>query len=96
LGLGVLAVEASRISDEMLASASKTLAAMSPRADNPEGELLPPIADTAAISKEIAFSVAKVAQEQDFTAELNDQRLREKIEELFWLPEYRPYKYSAE
>ena len=95
LGLGVLAVEASRISDQMLAATSETLAAMSPKANDRAGELLPPIADIATINKEIAFSVAKVAQEQGFAAELSDQSLREKIEELFWLPKYRPYKCSA-
>jgi len=95
LGLGLLAVESSRVSDEMLAAASETLAEFSPMASGEAGDLLPPITDIAKISKKIAFSVAKVAQQQGYATEIGDQNLMDKIEALFWLPEYRPYKRSA-
>jgi malate dehydrogenase (oxaloacetate-decarboxylating) len=92
LGLGLLAVDANRVSDETLAKASETLAALSPLAEGKAGDLLPPLTEIAEISKKIAFSVAKVAQQQGFALEMSDKRLLRKIEDLFWLPEYRSYR----
>ena len=92
IGLGVLAVKAQVISDEMLMAASNTLADASPRA-NGEGEtLLPPLTEIAELSKRIAFAVAKVAQAQGHALEISDEKLMERIEGHFWSPEYRHYK----
>lgn len=95
LGLGVLAVEATRVSEEMLAQASETLAELSPLAQDEEGALLPPITEIAQISKKIAYAVARVAQQQGLAPELSSERLLAKIDALFWLPQYRPYRRSA-
>jgi len=64
IGLGVLAVKAKRISDDMLRIASETLAAASPLANTGEGGLLPPLTQLAELSKKIAFEVAKVAMQR--------------------------------
>jgi malate dehydrogenase (oxaloacetate-decarboxylating) len=92
IGLGVLAVKARRISDEMLRAASETLAAASPLANTGSGALLPPLTQLADLSKQIAFAVAKVAMAQGHALELDDATLRRKIEANFWRPAYRQYK----
>ncbi|MDX3775395.1 NAD-dependent malic enzyme [Chromatiaceae bacterium AAb-1] len=92
IGLGVIAVKARLISDEMLRAASKTLAAASPLANTGKGGLLPPFTELAELSKKIAFAVAKVAQQQGLALELDDDVLRNKIEDNFWTPKYRQYK----
>lgn len=92
IGLGVLAVKAKRISDEMLRTASETLAAASPLANTGEGGLLPPLTQLAELSKKIAFEVAKVAMQQGHALELDDESLQKKINANFWKPEYRQYK----
>lgn len=92
IGLGVLAVKAKRISDEMLRTASETLAAASPLANTGEGGLLPPLTQLAELSKKIAFEVAKVAMQQGHALELDDESLQKKIDANFWKPEYRQYK----
>ncbi len=92
LGLGVIACGASRIADEMLMAASETLAASSPLANTGQGELLPPITGIAALSKQIAFAVGKVAQSQGLALEISDERLQELIERNYWHPEYRSYR----
>ena len=92
LGLGVIAVSAGRITDEMLMAASKTLAEASPLANTGEGELLPPLKDIAKLSKSIAFAVAKVAQEQGLVLKISDEVLQAKINKNFWQPEYREYR----
>ncbi|RVU37114.1 NAD-dependent malic enzyme [Rheinheimera riviphila] len=92
IGLGVLAVKAQRISDDMLRVASETLAAASPLANTGEGGILPPLTQLAELSKKIAFEVAKVAMRQGYALELDDAALLRKIDANFWKPEYRHYK----
>lgn len=92
LGLGVVAANINRITDEMLMVASETLAQASPLANTGVGELLPPITEIASLSKEIAFEVAKVAYAQGLALEISDEQLRAKIDRNFWQPEYRDYR----
>lgn len=92
IGLGVIAVKAKLISDEMLRAASKTLAEASPLANTGKGSLLPPFTELAELSKKIAFAVAKTAQKEGLALDLDDEVLRARIEDNFWTPKYRQYK----
>lgn len=92
IGLGVIASKARLISDEMLMASSKALAEASPLATSGQGALLPPLGDIAGLSKQIAFAVAKVAQQQGLALEVSDEQLQANIERNFWRAEYRPYK----
>lgn len=92
IGLGVLAVKASRITEEMLMAASRTLAEHSPQVRGESNHLLPAITEIAALSKEIAFAVGKVAQQQGHALELDDDTFRHRINANFWRAEYRQYK----
>jgi malate dehydrogenase (oxaloacetate-decarboxylating) len=92
LGLAVVAANISRISDEMLMTASAILAQESPLANTGEGKLLPPLESIVELSKKIAFSVAKVAIKQKFALEVSDTVLLTQIEHNFWQPSYRQYK----
>ncbi|GAA0289261.1 NAD-dependent malic enzyme [Psychrosphaera haliotis] len=92
IGLGVLAVGAKIISDEMIMASSETLAQNSPLVNKGEGALLPDLVDLPRLSKEIAFNVAKVAIEQGHALSITDEEIQNRIEKNFWTPEYRPYK----
>ena len=92
IGLGVIAGKLSRITNELLMVASETLAAASPVANTGAGELLPPLTQLSALSKEIAFNVAKAGQQQGLALEMTDDMLREKIDANFWKPVYRQYR----
>lgn len=92
IGLGVIAVKARLISDEMLMVASNTLAEQSPLATGTGQHLLPPIHQIAELSKSIAFQVAKVAMQQGHALEISDEQLQQRIADNFWKPEYRRYK----
>ena len=92
IGLGVLAVRASRVTDEMLLASSEVLAAASPLASGGSGDLLPPLQQIAEVSKSIAFAVAKVAQAQGHALEISDAQLHARIDRIFWTPHYRDYK----
>lgn len=92
IGLGVLSAKANRVSDEMFRVASKTLAEASPAADGKSEGLLPAFDDLAQLSKDIAFAVGKVAQQEGSALEIDNELLRQRIEDNFWKPEYRFYK----
>lgn len=92
IGLGVTAAGIDLITDEMLMLASTTLAEQSPLANTGTGELLPPIKEIGALSKKIAFGIAKLAQQQGLALKMPDELLQRKIENAFWEPEYRDYR----
>jgi len=92
LGLGVIACDAKRVSDEMLMATSTCLAQVSPMGESGQGSLLPPLTEIAAISKKMAFDVAKVAIEQGHALAMSDEMLLSKIERNFWMPHYRDYR----
>ena len=95
IGLGVLAAEATRVTNAMLMAASRALADCSPLGRDGEGPLLPSLTDIHSVSKEIAFWVAKTAQLQGVALQTSDEVIRANIEKNFWLPEYRQYKRVA-
>lgn len=78
IGLGVLAIKATRVSDEMLQESSRALAECSPLAINGSGALLPPLEEIHTVSKKIAFAVAKKAIEQGYALEITDEALHQK------------------
>ncbi|WP_407525113.1 NAD-dependent malic enzyme [Vibrio parahaemolyticus] len=95
IGLGVLAVNAKRVTDEMLMESSRALATCSPLAINGSGALLPPLEEIHLVSKKIAFAVAKKAIEQGVALEITDEALNDAIDQAFWQPVYRRYKRTA-
>ncbi|MGF1689104.1 NAD-dependent malic enzyme [Photobacterium japonica] len=95
IGLGVLAVGAHRVTDEMLRESSRALAECSPLAINGTGALLPPLEEIQDVSRHIAFAVAKKAVEQRKAPKNTDERIKEKINDNFWHSEYRRYKRTS-
>ncbi len=95
IGLGVLAVNARRVTDEMLMESSRALAECSPLAINGHGALLPPLEDIQKVSRKIAFAVAKKAIEQGKAPKNSDDRILEKIDANFWQSDYRNYKRTS-
>ncbi|MGF1723924.1 NAD-dependent malic enzyme [Photobacterium nomapromontoriensis] len=95
IGLGVLAIGARRVTNEMLMESSRALAECSPLAINGHGALLPPLEEIQNVSRHIAFAVAKKAVEQRKAPKNTDERIKEKINENFWQSEYRRYKRTS-
>ncbi|PCI61850.1 MAG: NAD-dependent malic enzyme [Gammaproteobacteria bacterium] len=92
IGLGVVAANINRITDEMLMATSEALADVSPLANTGTGDLLPPLTEISSLSKIIAFKVAKIAFEQGHALALTDEQLTAKIERNFWEAKYREYR----
>jgi malate dehydrogenase (oxaloacetate-decarboxylating) len=92
VGLGVLASEATRVTDGMFMSAAKALAAMSPACQDRNGRLLPPISSLRAVSRNVAQYVAKQAQDEGVARVMSDHELQKRIDAFMWKPAYRPYR----
>ncbi|NHB59314.1 NAD-dependent malic enzyme [Acinetobacter sp. 194] len=92
IGLGVIAVQATRVTSNMLMASSQALADSSPKLVNPDADLLPDLDSLQAVSKVIAFQVAKAAIADGVAPQISDELLQQSIEDNFWKPEYRRYK----
>ncbi|MDQ0509923.1 NAD-dependent malic enzyme [Ancylobacter amanitiformis] len=90
VGLGVLAVGASRVTDGMFMAAAKALADASPARDNPRHNLLPPVSALREVAAQVALAVAMQAHRDgdapDVAVDQIQQRLRAKV----WTPRYVP------
>jgi malate dehydrogenase (oxaloacetate-decarboxylating) len=92
MGLGLIAVNARRVTDEMFMVAAKALADCSPAKTNPEANLLPPFSKIRDVSKHVAQAVAKEAINSGLADYSKKIDLETHIEEIMWIPEYLPYK----
>ncbi len=95
IGLGVLAVRASRLNKQMIWAAAnalshyQTVGHASERSPRP---LLPAISEAAAVAKHIAIAVAETAVAEGLAQVTPSQPLTELIDELFWTPHYLPFQ----
>ncbi|TQI82348.1 NAD-dependent malic enzyme [Serratia fonticola] len=95
IGLGVIASHASRVTENMLMAASRTLARCSPLVREGQGPLLPDVSEIQQVTREIALSVAIAAQSDGVAVEITEEALRNNIEANFWHPQYRRYKRTS-
>ena len=95
IGLGVLAVQATSISDNMLMAASQALADISMEYQKAPGAILPPIKVIREISEKIAYAVAVQAVEDKLALPDTAENLQRRIEANFWLPEYCHYRRTS-
>ncbi|QIO98551.1 NAD-dependent malic enzyme [Bradyrhizobium symbiodeficiens] len=92
VGLGALAVGASRVSDGMFMAAAKALASSSPARDNPKHNLLPPVSALREVAAKVAFAVAIQAHQEGLTADVPIDRIDQRIHAKIWTPRYVPYR----
>ncbi|TFH20934.1 MAG: NAD-dependent malic enzyme [Acidimicrobiales bacterium] len=87
VGLGVVAVRARAVSDEMLTAAATAIGQLA--AENSDGGILPPITESRRVAQHVAFAVAKAAVEQGLAVPLTDDEVEARIEHVSWSPVYR-------
>lgn len=91
VGLGVVAVQASRVSDAMFSAAARALGnEFEINADGP-GRLLPPIEELREVARTVARAVARKARDDGLCDAFGDDALDSRIDECIWTPGYRPY-----
>lgn len=90
VGLGVRAVMARRVSNEMMMAAAHALAA-SVDAEHLGDSLLPPLKEIRTVSRAIAKAVGAMAIEQGHADPLTPEQLDAAIDATMWQPEYRTF-----
>jgi len=90
LGLGILAVNARRVSDDMFMAAAIALSECSPALTDPQAALLPSLADIRGVSRRIAVVVARQAQAEGLAEQTSAEELEMRIDATIWQPEYLP------
>lgn len=87
LGLGMLASEASLLTDEMIGAAAHSLSGIIDQSQ-PGAPVLPPFKYVADVSIKVAEAVAKTAQQQGL-ARAKETDMVKAVRDLKWYPEYR-------
>ncbi|MCK4870624.1 MAG: NAD-dependent malic enzyme [Gammaproteobacteria bacterium] len=91
IGLGILAVKAKRVSDDMLWAATQALYKHAPIIKNINMPLLPKVVDAKKVAMKIAVAVAKQATAENLAA-IKTKPIKELIKAQLWEPKYLPYK----
>ena len=92
LALGILVSKARRVTDNMIMSAAKTLASLSPARTDKNEALLPPIGDSRKVGTIVGEAVALQAVADGVAAAPSSETMRERIEAYVWEPVYLPYE----
>ena len=94
MGLGLIAVQATRVTDKMFMIAAKALASCSPTVDDPNANLLPSLTDIRKVSLVIGVAVAKEAVASGFASPHTAEQIEQKVRSNVWEPIYLPYRKS--
>ncbi|NNM58920.1 MAG: NAD-dependent malic enzyme [Legionellales bacterium] len=92
LGLGLIAVQAKRLTNDTLWAACQALSEFSPIAKDPLAPLLPSLEQAREVAERIAVVVAKQVLDEGNASVEPDTDLETYIKKLMWHPRYLPYK----
>ncbi|MEE9354828.1 MAG: NAD-dependent malic enzyme [Methylococcaceae bacterium] len=95
VGLGVIAVDANRVTENMLMAASKALADLSPRVLGTGQALLPSLAKAREASLAIAKAVALQAMADGVAVSVHEDAVDAALAKNFWEPCYREYRRTS-
>jgi malate dehydrogenase (oxaloacetate-decarboxylating) len=92
VGLGLLASQSRRVTDKMMLAGAKALGDHSPAIRDPAASLLPSVRTIREVALEIAYAIARKAQEEGLAPTCEPKALRQEVIESQWIPEYIPYQ----
>lgn len=93
LGLGILAVRATRVTNSMFTAAAQCLAELSPALSGKSDRLLPPVSAIRSVSIAVAKAVALRAMHDGVAAPVDEHTLDSRLRTNIWEPVYLPYRY---
>jgi malate dehydrogenase (oxaloacetate-decarboxylating) len=95
IGLGVLAVKATSLTDNMLWAAAEAISRQSPVRKDVLQPLLPRVEDIPTLAKQVAIKVAKQAIEDKVASVVPSGSVEDLIQSHIWKPVYRPIKLNT-
>lgn len=91
IGLGIVAVKAKLLSDDMLFAAATALSQCAPIAYDKTAPLLPKLSEAKMVSVQVAQAVAKQARKEGLAQNTQDD-ITALIRRTMWEPRYLPYR----
>jgi malate dehydrogenase (oxaloacetate-decarboxylating) len=92
VGLGVIATQARRVTQQMFVTAAYALSELSPALHDPLASLFPPMNEVRAVSKHVALAVAAEACRSGLADAADTEDPAKKIEATMWEPHYAHYR----
>jgi malate dehydrogenase (oxaloacetate-decarboxylating) len=92
VGLGAIVVKARHISEGMFLAAARTIADISPAKHDRHANLLPPLAESRAISLQVAIAVAQQAAREGLAGRLLGEDPANAVKSIMWDPIYSIYQ----
>ena len=88
MGLGILASEATRVTDRMFMAAAMALKQLSPALRDSSASLLPPLHEIRSSTRQVAQAVALAAQSEGVSPKMTASELERRLDETMWDPKY--------
>jgi malate dehydrogenase (oxaloacetate-decarboxylating) len=92
VGLGAIAIKARHISEGMFLAAARAIADLAPAKRDPHANLLPPLAESRAISLKVAIAVAEQAGREGLAGRRAKEDLDTAVKSTMWEPIYSTYQ----
>jgi malate dehydrogenase (oxaloacetate-decarboxylating) len=92
LALGILVSKAARVTDNMIMTAARTLASLSPTRTDKNAPLLPPIGESRNVGLIVGEAVARQAIADGVASFDNPETLKEQLLAYVWKADYLPYE----
>jgi malic enzyme len=89
LGLGIIAAQATEVTDSMFLVAARELSKMVSDQRLELGALYPPLSELRSVSRTIAVAVGKEARDRGVAPAVDDQAIQAAVDAATWTPEYR-------
>ena len=88
IGLGLLAIKAKRVTNEMFNAVANVIGNAEPDVHTPGNSLLPPLSGIRSLSRDIAVAVANVALEQGLNKTQVETSVEDLVDAKIWNPGY--------
>jgi len=92
IGLGAVAVEAARLTDEAFAAASRAVYECTDASPRAGTSIYPPLSKLRDISFRVALEVGTVLISEGVAPERKPEEVEERVRAMIWHPVYRPYR----
>jgi malate dehydrogenase (oxaloacetate-decarboxylating) len=92
VGLGAIAVGATKLPDEAFLAASRALSDVARAASGVADPILPPIHELRAVSRSVASAVGAAIVQSGCASPLTPAEIEARIAAITWEPEYLPYR----
>ncbi len=95
MGLGVIAAQARRVTNQMFIAAARALSEYSPARSVSTASLYPKVEDVREVSRRVALAVGLAAQQSGVAERTSHEELERRITAQMWTPHYSRLKYKA-